>query len=634
MILDIEKNSIVKKVVEAYERPIERREGGDAVISVQAVAGAGKSVLIIDITKRLSNASYLFLCHTDNIADRARSTLPSNVSVRTFSQAAHDFVCKTHSEKAVVGTSLPRGLSNYELVKATDGLATGNDAYKIRQILDVFYKSGSPNVELHHVHAVLGKNAKKVDVNSLLGFSRDIWGSQKRRAADTAPLTEQSAIKLWTLGRNFFNYNADERYEGGTSRRISPLGDADICIVEEAQDLYESIIEFLGRQRCVVIMFSDDMQSLDQNAPFRRLDHNLLNRGHGFTINSSYRYGGELPAVLTCLREKEGGTDVVPTTGKGKTSIYKNLPSVLSEWLDAGLPFTAIAANPTSLYEMSLMYSDATVGWVNGLQSSEYHFEIIFSLICLATEFSSYKHADQPRSYITVGWLKKFSNLEEVYDHFQRIGDQRYCKLCEWIWGVEVYELFEHFLQLRDNDIQYQEKLLTQRNCDAPDITFSSVRAAKGHEWPLIVVSNDMIKSGVIGSWTAPDANTKCAIRWIYTAVSRAQYGVALPEPLLEHLAEYGHLIDIDAKIPCLPNAEVFHPDLGVERHRRLEMLPENRAKRQEHILSLQKNVEKSNRSSRQSEQLLIKEKILRDADSLSSEVKNPKDYLDIMRSR
>lgn len=638
MRLDADQSEVVQKVIDMYEVPIERRGDGGAVICVQAVAGAGKSTLITDITRRVSNARYLFLCHTDNIADRARATLPSNVSVATFAQAAHRFVCKTHSEKVVADTPLSRSISNRELVNATGGFATEDDAYQLRRVLDLFYASSHRNVEAQHVRAVIGENAAKTDVSSLLGLARDIWASQTRRAADTAPLTERAAIKLWTMGRNFVNYNEDkdaQKREGEeTPRMISPLGDQDICIVEEAQDLYESIISFLGRQRCVVLMFSDDMQSLGRHAPFRKQDHALQQRGHGFSINTSYRFGGELPAVLTCMREKEAGKSVVLTTGKGQTSIYMNQPEVLSNWLDKGLPFTAIASQATSLYDMSLMYSRARIGWVNSLASPEYLFDLLLSLICLATEFDPQRHAKRPRAYMKVGWLQKFNRLEEAHDRFQRIGDLRSSRLCQWIWGREDYDLLNHFLRLQHDEMLYQQQLLSHRHCDAPDITFSSVRAAKGHEWPLVAVSNDMITTNVTSEWAAPDNNARCAIRWVYTAASRAQHGVALPVPLLEHLAEHGHLIQIDTKPPVLPNAEVVHPHFGVERHRQLEMSPANRAQRQTNMLALQKQAQKGNRSSRTSGQLRTKARIDKDADALRSEGKSAQDFIKMMRKR
>lgn len=639
MQLDKDQREIIDKVVAAYQVPIERREGGEAVICVQAIAGAGKSTLITETTRRVSNASYLFLCHTENIADRARATLPPNVSIATFAQAAQRFVCKTHSEKVSPDVPLPRVITNHALVKATGGFATASEAHTLRRILDLFYAGSHRNIEERHVRQVLGEEAETSKIRSLLGYARDIWASQTRRAADTAPLTERAAIKLWTMGRNFANYNedaSDDASDGDAPppRMISPLGEYDICVVEEAQDLYESIIAFLGRQRCVVLMFSDDMQSLNRHAPFRKQNHALQTRGHGYTISTSYRFGGELPAVLTALREKEAGEPVDVADGKGRTSVYMNQPEVLSHWVASGLSFTAIAAQATTLYDMTLTYPQAKVGWINSLASPEYHFDTLLSLIGLATPFDPVRHQQPPREYITIDWLKAFHRLEDVYDYCYRRGDKRHTELCQWVWGRDHADLLNHFLCLQHNEQAYQRQLLTEFHCEAPDITLSSVRASKGHEWPLVAVSNDMITANMTSQWTAPDTNARCATRWTYTAASRAQYGVALPIPLLGHLAEHGHIIETDSKAPVLPKTEIVHSHFGVERHRQLEMSPENRIQRRQNMSALQKQAQSQGRDTARSGQARTKALMEKEADAIRSEGASPQDFLKMMRQR
>lgn len=623
MALDADQQAIIEAVIETHQQSDQRRGLGDNVLCVQAVAGAGKSLLITEITRRLSNANYLFLCHTDNIADRARATLPANVEIATFEQAALAVVRQTHPEKTDTKVKLLVALTNRDIYNATDGAIRHNECEAVRQTLNAFYMSADRHIETRHVPKALHETEEPFKITRIVREARSVWSSQNQRAVDTAPLTNRAAIKLWTMGH--------------TTLKTTAGHECDICIVEEAQDLPDTIIKFLSRQRPVVMMFSDDMQALNLIAPFRKPTHPLQQRGQHYRINHSYRFGGELPLALSTLRELEaapGEPERPLITGKGETHVYESTLAMRADWLSNGLSFTFIAANAPALFDLTLTHPAATFAWVDGLYSPEHQFDVLLSMACLASIGNGRSYPRQPRSYITTGWMQRFDNLQSLYDYALQRNDKRHVSLCQWMWSRQHHDLLSHFLQLRDKEHAYQTALLEQRTVVAPDITLSMVRAAKGHEWPLVVVADSLFQPHYILPSVGSNSYVQCALRRLYTAASRAQHAIALPVPLLNGLKRHNVTLTLASHTPQPPAMLSTHPYFGVERHRQLEMDADRRAARRENLTAWKHQDRQRGASPRGSGQTATKSVLEAESHALSQTGRSPSDFLAMMRQR
>lgn len=621
MALDGDQRGVLEAVVAAYEQADQREGLGSNVLCVQAVAGAGKSLLITEITRRLSTINYLFLCHTDNIADRARATLPANVEVATFAQAALHVVRQAYPHKVPQDAPLPVSLTNRDIYSVTNGGVRHNECEAVRHILNMFYASADRHIETHHASKAMRESKEPHEIKRLIGGARAVWGSQNQGSADTAPITSRCAIKLWTMG-------------------VAPLSvasgaECDICIVEEAQDLPDTIIHYLSRQRAIVTMFSDDMQALNLIAPFRKPTHPLQQRGQHHVINHSYRYGGELPNVLTAIRALEaspGEPEPLPVKGHGDTLIYTSTRSLRSTWLQGRVPFTYVASQAPALFDITLEQPDATFAWVNGLYDPEHYFDLLFNLACLASIGSQWQYPQQPRSYMTIGWLQRFDNLSSFYAYSQSRNSTLHIGLCRWIMARQQHDLLRHFMRLRAREEAYQTALLEKRKVTAPDITLSMVRAAKGHEWPVVVIAD-----GLYRPREATDSMIilyeQCALRRLYTAVSRAQHAIALPPHLIDMLADGGTPLELSSHLPNPPDALVTHPYFGIERHRQLEMDAASRALRREKLSQWRRQKERPS-ASRESGQALTKHAVEASSQALAGRASTPAEFLALMRGR
>jgi hypothetical protein len=576
MRLDDHQQAIIDTACALYAIPVEQRQSEDVVLNTQAVAGAGKSLVVTELTRRLATANFLFLCKSDNIADRARATLPPSVKVETIHEAARRFVMVTHAEKVSATQPLPATLADRDIRQATDLQASSRDIPLIRRILTLFYRSSARTLDIPHVEDALISVGQEPDTHTLRGLlplARKVWQSQTRRSPESAPLCRSAAGKLWTLGRNTVIRERSDETGKAAEVSLSPLGDADVVIVEEAQDLDAAMIGFIARQNRVVLMFGDDMQSLDADAPFRHQEHSLQRRGHNFTLHHSYRFSGDVPTLLTALRSKEAGEDSQHIRGmrSPETQIIGYSPEVLQQWVTAGAPVTVIAPSVTDLMALALTLPHASIAWVDGLMAPHYHFQTLFDLACLTTPVGS-----KARSHIKSQWLRQQTDIAAVHQHFAQRGTSFTATLCEWVLANTHIDLVTHLHLLRQRDVRYQHQLIDHASDAQPSLTLTTVRAAKGHEWPTVAVMDAFSTAAMQRGWYCDraDADTKRQLRWLYTAISRAEHTVMAPKSLIQHCQAHGVSLNVTAPgeaIKAIPQHS-DHPYFGMARLRVLEM--------------------------------------------------------------
>lgn len=114
------------------------------------------------------------------------------------------------------------------------------------------------------------------------------------------------------------------------------------------------------------------------------------------------------------------------------------------------------------------------------------------------------------------------------------------------------------------------------------DLTLTTVSRAKGHEWGRVVISDDCFPAVLMqGRWQLVKRDRSIANR-AYTAISRAQIAVAVPEDFLKHLEDHGVVLAANS----FPEGEEvvaderFHSHFGCHRHAQLEMSPSLRRRR------------------------------------------------------
>lgn len=557
-------------------------EGG-RLINVPGVAGAGKSAIIVELARRDATRRILFLAQSRSVADRARATLPPNVYALTVQDAAYRFLQRLYSTK-LEGNSVQNSLTDAQMQAATGVGATRQELSRARQILYRFYRSASRCPEPAHLPASSRSGDEWVhhegEARRAIQIARDCWFSQCNRSRDSAPLTYSAVIKLWTQA-----VPENVQLPGGQrSIRLDPLHGASLVILEEAQDADEAQLGFLARQNIEVIMFGDGFQSLRQgNRRIQAQNHPLQLRAETVHLRDSFRYGPSIASLLNTLSHRAGSPRPDRVLGRGSSNVYPSAHRYT--WEAEELPYTLIANSVVTLFEEALQATrrGRQIAWVDGLES--YPAGLLRDLILLAGSSDPLRHAALAAETRSSPSLAGVRDLDEARLRFKQRWDATGLELLEWVESCRDREpdLFEVVAGWCDADRSRQQAML-DRSQPPPgrDITLTTVVRAKGHEWSRVVVAEDCFPSRLIGgAWQLAKRDRVLANR-AYTAISRAQTAVTVPESYLAYLrangvtlAENSHLTGEEPWVE-----ETVHPYFGIQRMALLEMSPLLRRRR------------------------------------------------------
>lgn len=546
-------------------------------MNVPAVAGAGKSVVIIELGRRLASAKILFLAQSRNVTDRARSTLPSNVSVKTVYEKAAEHIRLTHRDKfkalGVLSSLTPERVLS--VLAGVTSLEIDRALYVLRQ----FYKAPGSFPELNHIprpsSATPDWRFNDRESMRAVSLARDIWFSQSSVDPDSLPLTFEVVVKLWTLATPETVWLE----ETNESKRIAPLGDHDLVVLEEAQDSSSALLDFLARQPSSTIMFGDPYQSLTHgNLTIQQLRHPLQQRAATAFMGESWRFGPSLASILNALTEKAGDLNSQRISGLGVTRVYATTQRI--QWLKEGLHYTLIADQPATLFEYA---HEATsmgkeVAWIDGLMS--YPVRLLLDLAILEERDTRLVSPGEMR--IESAWVRQCGSLDRARKDALRRRDFSTAALCDFVQARCGEALVDMIITWMEKDQDRQLSMLKNwQGAPHRDVTLTTVRRAKGHEFPRVVVAEDLVTNRLVSRWKI-DFTARRDLNRLYTALSRAQFDVAVPQTLIGHLSDHGRVVSESrlSKETTPPQGNSLHPYFGPHRHTVLEMAPGYRHQR------------------------------------------------------
>ncbi|ALM52393.1 hypothetical protein [Halomonas huangheensis] len=545
------------------------------ITNVPAVAGAGKSLLITEVARSNANQTVLFLAQSRNIADRARATLPSNCTVRTLHDQATQFLKHAWREKLALPIQRVLTMAAVQNVVGHIDLA---QLVRIRRVLDNFHVSGSRHIDESHLPEQrydgeqtptpsAGENAR------LLQQARAVWFDQNDYAPDTTPLTYLAVLKIWTLSPPVAGYDAVQQRRV----KIDPLGGYDIVVLEEAQDATESILSLLRRQRCAVVMFGDRFQSLNSRGRFQiGLRRFIADHCTTIPMRMSYRFGPSVASLLNGVVCKSGKRSMANMEGAGRSAVLAD--TARWDWEAQGQHYTYISRYLTTLFQEALdaSYRGLALAWVDGLAS--YPISLLQDVITIASR----NHAVWPERALHDRHLAGFHSLDDIQGAFQQRRFQQGMEIIRFVrQNLQDPHLPDIVDQWEAADQQRQQAMLDDwENPPARGLTLSSVIRAKGHEFPRVCVAQDLVPARLVDQWDA--ASYWIDLNFLYTAASRAQRLLLLPDILLDHFHRHGYPLEPNDDIELLGRQEDgdLHPYFGRHRHLLLEMLPGNRPER------------------------------------------------------
>lgn len=556
------------------------------ITNVPAVAGAGKSLLITEVARSNANQTVLFLAQSRNIADRARATLPSNCTVRTLHDQAIQFL--KHSWREKLAQPIQRVLT-MAVVQNVVGRIDLAQLVRVRRVLDNFYVSGSRHIDESHLpeqgHDGERNPSRSTGENArLLQQARAVWIDQNDYAPDTTPLTYLAVLKIWTLSPPVTGYDAVQQRRN----KIDPLGGFDIVVLEEAQDATESILSLLRRQRCAVVMFGDRFQSLNSRGRYQTgLRRFITDHCTTIPMRMSYRFGPSVASLLNGVVCKSGKRSMANMQGAGRSAVLTD--SARWDWEAQGHHYTYISRYLTTLFQQALdaSYRGLALAWVDGLSS--YPISLLQDLITIASltnpvwaKTGQQDGGLKPERVLRDRYLQGFRSLEDIQDAFQRRKFQQGMEVLRFVrQNLQDPHLPDIVDQWEAADQQRQQAMLDDwENPPARGLTLTSAIRAKGHEFPRVCVAQDLVPARLVEQWDT--ASYWIDLNFLYTAASRAQRLLLLPDILLDHFSQHGYHLEPNDDVELLGRQEdgELHPYFGRHRHHLLEMLPGNRPER------------------------------------------------------
>lgn len=588
---------------------------GDNIANVPAVAGAGKSLLITAIAKRESSRPILFLCHSQSIADRAKSTLPANVDSFTFYEMAYKFLAQVMPSKA--SQKLSTRLTVPEILSVTSQGTTSFEAERAKQVLSQFYNSHHPHPDESHLPSDTLPGCEWVtstnDAKGVLLAAKEVWQAQINDEGNRLlPMTQDALVKWWTLSQR-------ETIHMATLNReivVAPIPSKyELIVIEEAQTLNVAILDFIIRQNASILLLGDEHQALQSGRlDLQRQQHSMYNRSQSLPMSESFRFGASIASFCSALANKSGEVSRDYIKGLGKSAVHGSRRRF--DWELAKTPYTFLAERPETLFQEAI---DATrrgkvFAWIDGIES--YPITFLRDLVVLKLGAQSAYRDEGSRHLIQSASLRNVPSLSVLLERYARQPGHPIARLANWVLHNAEPRMLRMIDGWRKADAVRQKQ--HRKNWREPldrDLTLGVVSKALGHEWPLVALGDDLFPSQLFDQAWQVGAKRQ-QINFAYTAATRAQVELAVPDHVLEHLEH--HQWRLAPNDNLLPLGEIsstggMHTAFGVDRHTLLEMDPAIR-----HMRRGQLPAGLSSRTVTASGQSEVKRQIEQQADTLA----------------
>lgn len=576
-------------------------DGG--AFSISAVAGAGKSAIIVEMARREATQAALFLCHSQSIADRARLNLPRNIEVSTFYKAAKKFLGLTRPRKA--SERMIKRHTPDDLIRIMGTGVSYTEAERALGVLERFYRSAHPAPGQAHLPPRESWVEQTPDRNIVMDIARTCWYAQMRIIEnDGLALSTTSIIKWWMLSHAESIYHQDCDH----ARVVAPIpSECRFIIVEEAQLLSVGLLDFLSRQRGSIIFFGDGYQSLTPGSTrLQHQNHPIYERTETLAIDESLRFGPSIASICSALASKAGQAEGDWVKGAGRSAVYTSQQRDV--WEHEEKHYTVLAMQYESLFQEALeaTHRGKVLAWLNGLEN--HPVVLLRDLAVLKAGLANAYPAPDSTHLIATPSLRSLNTLADVHQRYQRQPEALVARLACWVDGKNEPYLLRIIDLWRHSDKQRQNH--SKRNMETPiyrDVTLGTVSQAIGHEWPRVALNKDLFPPALRSDtdWYAHPQ----AINFAYTASSRAKYGLAVPDTFMAHLKSYGW--DVPEDSPGIDLQDGIsspmggqHPYFGVDRYAKLELTPRSRQEARRETPKLPSSSQPSGQNSIRNEML------------------------------
>ena len=404
------------------------------IVLIQAFAGTGKTTTLINIAKRNSSKSVLYLTFNKSLVDSAKHiTGIENVDIVTMHSLALN----------VVDPSKNFRVGKLTLSYIEDKFSVDNkDAHIIKKILENFFSSSSKTISECHL-----VNLNLMNESYYLNMALEMWNDI---VTLQSKVPHDAYLKMYQLQKKYLNY--------------------DIIMLDEAQDATECMLSILKAQdQSVRYLVGDIHQQIygfrNVSNPFNNHETKIIKK---FTLSQSFRYGYQVAHLSNIILQQFKNESKKIFSCNLDTNILTNI----SQLPQTSKQYTLIARSNIKVLKEAFDLTNKTTCFLLGKEynfSKEIDYVNVFSLIDNGVPHNNEK--------------LQFSNLAEAKLHFQSVGNYK------WVTRINLWtEYGTDGLILKYQGLQSRIVPINEA-----DVILSTVHQSKGLEYNNVKLSDDFI---------------------------------------------------------------------------------------------------------------------------------------------
>ena len=428
-----ERNKIIHGLTKEQQQIINFKASHGNVILIQAFAGTGKTTTLLNIAKHNYDKQVLYLTFNKSLVESAKnsSNIP-NMKICTMHSLALNAI--DPDKKLNIGKLTLTYIENTFTIDR-------QEASIINKILNNFYSSNSKKISSTHCSLLNLNNEDEYIENALV-----IWNKILK---NECKVPHDAYLKIYQLQNLKLNF--------------------DIIMLDEAQDSTECMLTILRKQSHTIRYLVGDIHQQIYGFrnvvnPFHNDDNDIIK----FTLSQSFRYGYQISHLANMfLKEFKNESKKIFST-QLSTNILTSVRDLKDE------PYTLITRTNVKLLKEAFELERTKSIFIIG---KEYNFT-------KECRYVEYLDLIQSGLEVDIPKLKGFSNIEQVKNHFQLLGNHK------WIMRINLF--LEYGKDALDNNYKELDRKMVNNENDA-DVILSTVHQSKGLEFNNVKLSNDFI---------------------------------------------------------------------------------------------------------------------------------------------
>lgn len=547
--------------------PATSAEQSDCVV-VRACAGSGKTVLMVELARTYADETLIYTSLNPAVAGRTASQLPDNVRCLSLHQLARKALAEEYGDKLTRQQDITRRLTPQSL--SWLGSLSSQSRSQMAQGLNTFFAASDAVPMPEHLPESVAERLSPAELRQQVDSMRLVWECLLDPADHQQGLSFNALLKLWS--------------QHGQSL------EADLVMLDEAQDATPALLAMLRRQRCDLLLIGDPHQSLTrQDEGLSSLDSPILADATVYSLPGAWRFGPSLAALGTRLAACSPTAREQGMSGLGPATRLAT-PGVRETLLRNGTRHSIISAGPIAILgeALALHQRGMVVAWLDGIEGYP-----LAGLLDHWRLWRCHQWAEQgdmasqrelwrllPPSLTRLG-----QTPAQVLGALTRLDDHQARGLHELASWYAQAPLDRWIGELRKQDGDLQAAIVSGQSVSMPTVMLGTVFRAKGLEFDCVVLANDLALPG--SRQQLP--NQVLATNLSYTAATRARQLLVLndtlslwwqAQPESEHFPLLDALPEVAAATDTLDSpqrAHTPHPWWGKARLAELALTPRKR---------------------------------------------------------